>query len=50
MESIGVPLQRTILQETAKINIVRHPAKLSNILDATHYKGHLEILALISWH
>ena len=34
MKSIGVTLQRaSILQETAKGNIVRHAAKLSNILD-----------------
>ena len=32
MKSIGVKLQRTFLQKTAKRNIVRHPAKLSNIL------------------
>ena len=34
MKSIGVTLQRaSILQETAKGNIVRHAAKLSNIID-----------------
>ena len=32
MKSIGVTLQRTILQKTAKRNFVPHPVKLSNIL------------------
>ena len=32
MKSIGVTLQRiSTLQETAKGNILRHPAKLSNM-------------------
>ena len=35
MKSIGVTLQRTYLTGTAKRNIVRHPAKLSNILGLT---------------
>ena len=35
MNSIGVTLQRTYLAKTAKRNIVRHPAKLSNILVQT---------------
>ena len=34
MKSIGITLQRTY-QETAKRNIVRHPANLSNILEKT---------------
>ena len=32
MKSIGATLQRTYLQKTAERNIVRHPAKLFNIL------------------
>ena len=32
MKSIGVKLQRSILQEIAKRNIVQHSAKLFNIL------------------
>ena len=32
MKPIGVTLQRTYLTKTAKITIVRHPAKLSYIL------------------
>ena len=35
MKSKGVTLQRTYLAKTAKRNIVRHPAKLSNILVQT---------------
>ena len=34
MKSIDITLQRTY-QETAKRNIVRHPANLSNILEKT---------------
>ena len=33
MKSIDVTLQRTYLTKNAKRNIVRHPAKLSNILE-----------------
>ena len=35
MKSKGVTLQRTYLAKIAKRNIVRHPAKLSNILVQT---------------
>ena len=35
MKSKGVTLQHTYLAKTAKRNIVRHPAKLSNILVQT---------------
>ena len=35
MKSIGVTLQRIYLTKNCKKNIVRHPAKLSNILGKT---------------
>ena len=44
MKSIGVTLQRTYLTKTTNTNIVRHPAKFSNILVLS--KEFLEIQGL----
>ena len=39
MKSIGLRSKAPILQKTAKRNIVRHPVKLSDILDKINYSS-----------
>ena len=39
MKSIGLHSKAPILQKTAKRNIVRHPVKLSDILDKINYSS-----------
>ena len=46
MKSIGVTLQRTYLTKNCKKNIVRHPAKLSNILALMYTEVEIHSTAL----
>ena len=39
MKSIGLRSKAPILQKTARTNIVRHPVKLSDILDKINYSS-----------